>query len=398
MTFDEAIRRAVARNPNSEVAQQEVRRSQALVEQVRAGWIPTLSANATYARLDADRVFNGNTIQSAGSFNANVTLSVPIIAPRAWVAYARAKDNVELASLSRADARREVALATGRAYLTVVGQRRILESSERALATARAHEDVARSRLAGNVGNRVDVARATQERATSDTRVQLQRIALARAQEALGILLGENGPVDAAGDVVLATAPSTVAVALGGTEAHRSDVAVSREIAKIAHRSVRDSYVDYLPTLSAIVQPFYQDPPTINLPATGWQALLVVTVPVFDGGNRYGLRHERQALEAEAKTHAEATVRQARSEVRIAFEAVQRSADALARAREAAAAAQQALELSQLAYREGATSNIEVVDAERRALDADTDAAVVEDAASQARLDLLAASGRFPDQ
>ena len=44
----------------------------------------------------------------------------------------------------------------------------------------------------------------------------------------------------------------------------------------------------------------------------------------------------------------------------------------------------------------GANTNIEVIDAERTALDANTNAAVAEDAARQARFDLLAASGRFP--
>jgi outer membrane protein TolC len=72
------------------------------------------------------------------------------------------------------------------------------------------------------------------------------------------------------------------------------------------------------------------------------------------------------------------------------------SSEALAQAREAAKLAAEALELSQLAYRAGATSNIEVVDAERRARDAETDAAVAEDSARQARLDLLASAGRFP--
>ena len=55
-----------------------------------------------------------------------------------------------------------------------------------------------------------------------------------------------------------------------------------------------------------------------------------------------------------------------------------------------------ALRLSELAYRAGATSNLEVIDAERASRDADTAAAIAEDAARQARLDLLAASGRFP--
>jgi outer membrane protein TolC len=41
---------------------------------------------------------------------------------------------------------------------------------------------------------------------------------------------------------------------------------------------------------------------------------------------------------------------------------------------------------------------LEVIDAERQARDAETLAAVAEDAARQARLDMLAASGRFPSR
>jgi outer membrane protein TolC len=52
--------------------------------------------------------------------------------------------------------------------------------------------------------------------------------------------------------------------------------------------------------------------------------------------------------------------------------------------------------MSMLAYREGATNDLEVVDAERRARDADVAALSAEDTARQARIDLLAASGRFP--
>jgi outer membrane protein TolC len=394
VTFEDAIQRTMARNPSNQLAAEDIRRSEALVQQARATWLPTLSANATYTRLDSDRVLADRVIQGADSLNANLLLTVPLISPRAWAATARAKDNREIAKLTFAETRRQVAVSAGRAYLTVIAQRRVLESSEHARDTARAHEQFAKSRLAGGVGNRLDAVRAAQERATTETRVQNQTIALARAQEALGILLGENGPVDAE-DTSLGAAP-TLASALGEAESKRSDIVASKERAEAARKAVRDSYVDYLPVLSGVVQPFYQNPATLTLPTTGWQAQLLLSLPIFDGGNRYGLRHERSALHEQAKTRVEAALRQARSEVRVAFEAVQRADEALAQAREAAKLAAEALELSQLAYRAGATSNIEVVDAERRARDAETDAAVAEDSARQARLDLLASAGRFP--
>jgi outer membrane protein TolC len=393
MSFEEAIHRAMSRNPNFELAQQDVRRAEALVEQARSTWLPTLNANGTYTRLDADRELAGRIVTPMNSFNANVVLTVPIVAPRAWVATSRAKDNREIAKLTLTDTRRQVALQAGRAYLTIIAQRRVLESSVQARDTAKAHEDFSRSRLAGGVGNRLDAVRASQERASTETRVQNQIIALARAQEALGILLGENGPVDA-GEVVLG-APPNLAAAMSEAE-RRSDVAASKERTESARKAVRDSYAEYLPILTGTVQPFYQNPPTISLPETGWQAQLLLTIPLYDGGLRYGLKHERDALYDQAKVRLDAALRQARSEVRVGFEAVQRADDALIQAREAAKLAQEALELSQLAYRAGATSNIEVIDAERRARDAATDAAVAEDAARQARLDLLAAAGKFP--
>jgi outer membrane protein TolC len=73
-----------------------------------------------------------------------------------------------------------------------------------------------------------------------------------------------------------------------------------------------------------------------------------------------------------------------------------RADQALGSAREAARLAHKAYDLATLAYRGGASTNIEVLDAARQARDADTAVAQAEDLARQARLDLLVASGRFP--
>jgi outer membrane protein TolC len=184
--------------------------------------------------------------------------------------------------------------------------------------------------------------------------------------------------------------------ALGEAEEQRPDVRAQKERTEAARRVLRDSYADYLPLLMATAQPFYQHPATATQPETGWQAQLLLTIPFYDGGARYGLRRERSALYEEAKEQLEGLLRQARSEVRTAFDEVRRADEALLAARDAARLAHEALEMTTLAYREGATNDLEVVDAERRARDADTAALSAEDASRQARIDLLAASGRFP--
>ena len=73
-----------------------------------------------------------------------------------------------------------------------------------------------------------------------------------------------------------------------------------------------------------------------------------------------------------------------------------RSERAVAHARLAAEQATEVVRITDIAFREGATTNIEVIDAQRRARDADTAAAIADDAVRRARLELLVATGRFP--
>jgi outer membrane protein len=241
----------------------------------------------------------------------------------------------------------------------------------------------------------VDDVRAEQEVATDQAQVESGYAGLARAREALGVLVGDQGPLDTEDDIALGESPA-FENALRDATSTRRDVVASRSRLEAAEQLKRDNYTDYLPFLIGTVQPFYQNPPTLVQPLTGWQAQLLLTIPIYDGGLRYGLAAEREALSNEARSQYDALLRQARSDVRLAFESVKRAEAALAASTNAARLAKSALELATVAYQAGATTNIEVIDAERRARDAETAAAIAEDNARQARVDLLAASGRFP--
>ena len=396
VSFEDAVKRAVENNPNAQIADEEIKRAEALREQVRASWFPTLAANGTYSHLDADRVSGTNVIQQADSLNANLAAVIPIISAKNWAAHARAKELREINRTAAGDVKKQVALSAGRAYLTVLAQHRLLDTVILARDNAKAHEDFSKQRLDGGVGNRLDYVRASQERASSEAQVRTQQITLARAQEQFGQVIGVDHPVDVTGDAQLQQLP-TLDSALKEIDSKRFDVVAQKQRTESTRKAVRDAYTDYLPLLSAQGQAFYQDPATLTTPKTGWQVQLVLTLPLYDGGLRYGQEHERSALYEEAKARLDLVLRQARSDVRLAFESVRRADEALAQAREASKLANEARELTDLAYKAGATSNIEVIDAERRARDADTNAVIAEDTARQARLDLLGACGRFPE-
>ena len=395
MTFDAAVTRALRRNPSARVAEEEIARARDLVEETRAASLPSLSANGTYGRLDHDRVLNGNVIAPADQLNASLQLVVPLVAPSRWVQWAQAKDNVDVARVSAAEVRRQLALSTARTYLSVMAQHRVVEVSARARNNARAHYQFAHQRYVGGYGTRIDEVRAAQEVATDESELQARVAELARLRELLGVLIGVDRPIDVTADVTLPS-PPPIDQSLRDALTLRADLRLAHERLHAAEHVVKDNWTDYAPAVVGTFQPFVQDPPTLTLPRWGWQATLGLSWNLYDGGLRYGLHKERRAVAREAAINLEGGERQARADVRAADEELRRSAAALQAARDAARLAADGLALTNLAYRGGASPTIEVIDAERRARDAEPAAAVAEDAWRQATLDVLLASGRFP--
>jgi len=123
---------------------------------------------------------------------------------------------------------------------------------------------------------------------------------------------------------------------------------------------------------------------------------VIFAVPLFDAGYRKGRAAERVSLVDAVRAERAGVERAAASEIRAARQAIESNERALARDREAVEQANEVVRITDVAFREGATTNIEVIDAQRRARDAETAAVIAEDAVRRARLDLLVSTGRFP--
>ncbi len=395
VTLGQAVTRSLDHNPTVSVALAEIDRADALISEARSGWYPTLNAFASYTRLDHARVVGGVQELGLNEVAANLTLSVPLVSAPAWTNTRAAKDNRRIAEASALDVRRLVAQATARAYLTVVTQHRLIAAAETARVNAKDHYDYAHTRLLGGVGRSIDEVRAQQDLASVDVQVQATYVALGRAREALGVLMAASAPVDSVDDVDLGTMP-TLASALQEASARRTDIQVLDARVLTAKQVADDTWAFYAPFLTAVGQPFFQDPPTVLLPKTGWQAELLLTLPLYDGGLRGGVTRDRNAQLAEARANLDGGLRQAQADVRVSFEEMLRADQGLGSARDAARLAHKAYDLATLAYRAGASTNIEVLDAARQARDADTQAAEAEDLSRQARLNLLVSAGRFP--
>jgi outer membrane protein TolC len=374
VTLHDAVARALTRNPTYATALLEARRADAVVRETKAAWLPTVYSYGGVNHLDGNRIEGGNLVLAQNEVAANVTVTVPLVMTRQWLTTAESRMGADAVRATSADVRRLVAYSTGQAYLAVYAQKLVIEVDEIARDTARRHAAYAHQRYAGGVGNSIDEVRAVQQAATDDTLVQQAYALLVSDEEALGIVAGADGPLETAEEPILAEPPGlqeALALASG-----RPDVRALDLRSQAARKTVDDDWSDYAPSLVGVAQPFYQNPATPTLPLGGYSLELLLTVPIYDGGLRYGQHQERSVL---------------RDEASVAY-------DAGRSARDAAQLASRALDLANIAYRGGATTNIEVIDAEQAARDAATQAEIAADSARQARLTMLVAADRFPDR
>jgi len=397
--FRQAVEEALARNPSTLNAIQEVVRIRGLMEEVRAASIPTLVANAAFTHLDSPRaeVLGGSTVVllPQNQWTGNVQLNIPLLVPAAWANAIRAGDLVDVARYNVADVRRIIATNTAKAYIALVAQKSQVAVNVLSRDTAVAQLDYARKRLEGGLGNKVDAARAAQTLETAEVVLQASYENLYNAQEALGVLLGVNHPVDASETPSFPQLPGLDA-ALSEAPKQRTDVQLNEEEVKASDRSLNMSWTEYMPTLNLLGEPLFQHPEQPGYPEWGWLIQAQLSWTIFDGGARYGRTHQREAQLAEGQITLQGTARQALSDVRTSFDALKRNTRAMENARQAAAYAVDTYRLADIAYKAGASTNLDLIQAFLEARDAATQAVIAEDALRQSALDLLVASGRFP--
>jgi outer membrane protein TolC len=392
LTFDEAVDRALSRNPTVAEATQAILRADALLSQARSVFYPLATGNVATTVLDAARGFSGNVVQPQVQTGFTATVSYQVLAAAGWAAKNQASDQAGIARVSALETRRNIAVAAAQAYLAVIAAERQAEITQRNRDTARALEEYARTRLEAGQGSRLDYVRAVEQRATSDGLWELAELAVSQGQEALGVIVFANGPVGTNGEPVF---PPTPPPADDTWLDARPDVRLFTAELAAADRVVSDAWKHWLPTVTASFTPSYVTPAGLFQPSKTWRAFFSLNVPIFDATLRPDKR-VRVANRDTARLQLDGLTVQARSELRVAQEAVRSNERIVASTREAAANADDALRMTEVAYRAGATTNIEVIQAQQDARNSEIGAAVAEDRLRQARLDLMVALGRFP--
>lgn len=393
VTFPEAIERAKLRNPTVAQAAQAILRSQALLQQAKSVFHPLLYGFAGTTVLDDARGFDGNITQPRTQTTVNASLSYPFLAAARWAQKNQAADQLGISRISAEDSWRQVAVSAAQSYFAVIVAQRQREIAFRNRDTAKALADYSRARLDAGQGSRLNNVRSNQELATAEGLVQAAELLVRAAQESLGVAIFAAGPIDANGDpeLPLPALPPTSDSFLSA----RPDVRLFSAQLQAADRVVSDNWKTWVPTGTAFFTPQYVTPAGFFEPSKTWRAQFQLQIPIYDR-SLVAEKNVRIADRDSAKLRLDAVTVEARSELRLAQEAVTRIERIVADSRQAADSADEALRITEIAYRAGATSNIEVVQAQQSARNIEVVAAQAEDRLRQARLDLLVALGQFP--
>jgi outer membrane protein TolC len=302
-SWDEALELLRAHSPDYIASYESVRRAEAQSRIALAAVLPTLTAQGSYTHQ-----FNTETIAIAGftlvspppdTFAAGATLQWSILNPRAIYAVGTARENEKATELSFEDRRRAIALTVVSAMLSTLAASRVAELNRVGLRAALERLVLTQTRLRFGQGTPLDVDRGEQDVAAARATLISGDEALRQSREALGAVLGSTTPVAASGDLNLEEFEAAVARTchLNDDIERRPDVVAARSRLKIAERGVHDAELMFAPFLTVGSQLVAANVATLA-PLTTWDVQAALTLPLYDGGIRYGaLKDSRAALE-----------------------------------------------------------------------------------------------------
>ena len=160
ISFDEAVQRAVAQNPSVLVAAANILSAQGLLRQARAAVLPNVAVTGTNVTLDDSRGIGDQVFTPQNTFSAGIGVAMPLFAPAQWAERVQALDAQHVAEASTDEVKRQVAVATAQAYLSVIAARRVVESQVRARDTAYAFYEYADNRLKAGAGSKLTALQA----------------------------------------------------------------------------------------------------------------------------------------------------------------------------------------------------------------------------------------------
>ncbi len=399
-SWDEAVAYMRTRSTDLRVALDAVLQAEAMTRIAFAAYLPTINANGTFThQLITNRVNNGISVSASGLVNSstlplengetgNIQAQQTLINVQSWDQIRINKLSEAQARLSVDDKKRTLALGLANQIVAVVTAERSAEINRVGLKVALQQLDITRRKQALGAANGLDVVRAEQNAANARAALVSGDESLREAREALGLALGipeETGvPQGVNIDGIAASAIGTCKAVPSVDD--RPDIAAARMGLDVAKRNLRNTYYEFAPTLNASSTLSGTSSPSPQYPNPVWNVQGVLSIPIWDGGARYGNLRNARAAEDIAAQSLEAARRQAVIQVEQAQRQLVVAQDTARVAREQRDLAAENDRMTQTAYSVGQGTSLELVTASEAHRQAEINLALQEFGVVKARI------------
>ncbi len=409
-SWDEAMGYLRARSTDLQLALDAVRQAEAMTRIALAQYLPTITAGGTYTHQLLVEHTSGLSISTAGTLTTGQTIPVQdtengaiqlqqeIINVQDWDQIGIDKVSENQAKLSVDDKKRTLALGLADQIVAVVTAERSADLNRIGLKVALEQAEIAKRKQALGAANGLDVVRAQQNAANARASLVSGDEALREAREALGLAIGipeETGVAQGIDVDGLAKSATGTCKTLASVDA-RPDIAAARAGLDVAKRNLRNVYFTFLPTVNAQSSIAATSTAPSGYPNPTWNIQGVLSIPIWDGGTRYGNLRNARAAEDIAAQQLEAARRQAIIQVQQAQRGLLVAQDTAKVAREQRDLAAENDRMTQTAYSAGQGTSLELVTASEAHRQAELNLALQEFGVVKARLLAILALATCP--
>jgi len=381
-TLNNLQRRATDANQELKAAVARVDQARATARVARSELLPTVDANPSWTR----QRYSPNQDPSFGDITAN-TFSAPLDLSYEIDLWGRVRRGFEGA---RADAQASLA-AFHNVLLTLnadVAQNYFaLRALDAEIATVsstvglrKEQVQLVRSRFEGGIGNELDVSRAETELATTEAEAAQLAKRRAELENALAVLVGDSpatfhlAALEEANKQWNPQPPTIPAGLPGDLLERRPDVATAERQLAAANARIGVAKAAFFPVLRLTGSGGYLSSDVDNLfnwDSRVWFIGPSLSLPIFAGGrNRANYNRSKSAFEESVANYRQ-RILVAFGEVENSLASIRHLSDQAAAQNRAVANSRRAAELAGERYRAGIVSYLEVVDANREALQAE---------------------------
>jgi outer membrane protein TolC len=363
------------RSTDLKIAVDQVLKAEAQTRQALAAYLPSINGTGRYIHnfitntvstsIRVPGIQQSSTVPLPDSEDGTIQLQQAIVNVPAFDQISINALGEDAAKWSVEDQKRTLALSVANQLVAVVTAERSAEINRIGLRVALEQLDIATRKQALGAANGLDVVRARQNAANARATLVTGDESLREAREALGLALGvpeETGVapdlnIDAMANAAMGSCRQVASVD------ERADIAAARTNLEVAKRNLRNVYFQFLPTVGAQSNLVGVSAPQTGYPNPTWDIRAILQVPIWDGGNRYGLLRLARASEDIAAQQLEALRRQAIIQVEQAQRQLIVAEEADKVAREQRDLARENDRLTQTAYSVGQGTSLELVTA-----------------------------------